>query len=84
MYTISMSTTIRVSEATRDKFATLAKSTGKPMTDLLDRAASMLERELFFSSFQRGYEKLNDDADTWNEIVAERDLEENVLDDAAR
>ena len=79
-----MSTTIRVSEATRDKFAALAKSTGKPMTDLLDRAASILERELFFSSLQQRYEILQDDAGTWNEIVAERDLEENVLDDTPR
>jgi len=43
-----MSTTIRVSESTRDRFARLADSTGRPMTQLLDEAADALERRLFF------------------------------------
>jgi predicted transcriptional regulator len=34
-----MSTTIRVSEKTRDRFAPLAEATDRPMTQLLDEAA---------------------------------------------
>jgi predicted transcriptional regulator len=45
-----MSTTIRVSERTRDRFAELARETGKPMTELLDDAADALERRLFFEA----------------------------------
>ena len=79
-----MSTTIRVSDATRDRFAALAKTTGKPMTDLLDQAVSALERDLFFSSLERHYEALRDDETAWMEIVAERGLEANVLRDTSR
>jgi predicted DNA-binding protein len=43
-----MSTTIRISVATRDRFARLSKATGRPMTQLLDEAADALERRVFF------------------------------------
>jgi predicted transcriptional regulator len=46
-----MSTTIRVSEQTRDRFARLAAATGRPMTQLLDEAADALERRVFFDQF---------------------------------
>ena len=79
-----MSTTIRVSDATRDRFAALAKTTGKPMIDLLDQAVSALERDLFFSSLEQRYEALRDDDTAWAEIVAERGLEANARRDASR
>ena len=79
-----MSTTIRVSDATRDRFAALAKTTGKPMTDLLDQAVSALERDLFFSSLERRYAALRDDDTAWAEIIAERGFEANALRDASR
>ena len=79
-----MSTTIRVSDATRDRFAALAKTTGKPMTDLLDQAVSALERDLFFSSLERRYEALRDDDTAWAEIIAERGFEANALRDTSR
>ena len=84
MYTWIMSTTIRVSDATRDRFAALAKTTGKPMTDLLDQAVSALERDLFFNSLERRYAALRDDDTAWTEIIAERGFEANVLRDASR
>jgi predicted DNA-binding protein len=79
-----MSTTIRVSEATRDRFAALAKSTGKPMTDLLDQAVTTLERELFFNSIGERYESLRGDDRAWSEINVERSLEANALHDSSR
>ena len=56
-----MSTTIRVSEPTRDRFAKLAQETGRPMSQLLDEAADALERRVFFDQLSAGYESLRAD-----------------------
>jgi predicted transcriptional regulator len=67
-----MSTTIRVSERTRDRFAKLAAATGRPMTELVDEAADALERRVFFDQLSAGYEALRADATAWSEIQTER------------
>lgn len=79
-----MSTTIRVSERTRDRFAELAKTTGRPMTELLDEAADALERRLFFEQFRARYGELRGDPDSWAEIEAERAGESSALADRAQ
>ena len=79
-----MSTTIRVSEATRDRFAHLADATGRPMTQLLDEAVDALERRLFFDQFVARFDELRSDAGTWAEIEAERALESGTLTDRSR
>jgi predicted transcriptional regulator len=76
-----MSTTIRVSERTRDRFARLAEATGRPMSQLLDEAADALERRLFFDALAAGYDALRADTDAWTEIEAERELENGPLAD---
>jgi predicted transcriptional regulator len=76
-----MSTTIRVSEPTRDRFARLAQATGRPMSQLLDEAADALERRVFFDELSAGYELLRADPDAWNEIEAERTAESGPLRD---
>ena len=76
-----MSTTIRVSEETRSRFAELAKATGRPMTELLDEAADALERRVFFDRFAARYAQLRQDADSWKEIEAERAEERGPLSD---
>lgn len=78
-----MSTTIRVSRHTRDRFARLAKETGRPMTELLDEAADALERRLFFERLDARYAELRDDTDAWAAIEAERALEAGALADDA-
>jgi predicted transcriptional regulator len=70
-----MSTTIRVSEQTRDRFARLADATGRPMTQLLDEAADALERRVFFDQFSARYEVLRADPSAWGEIETERVVE---------
>ena len=70
-----MSTTIRVSQVTRDRFAKLARATGRPMSALLDEAAEALERRMFFDELTGQYERLRDDPRTWKEIEAERKVE---------
>ena len=76
-----MSTTIRVSESTRDRFARLADWTGRPMTQLLDEAAAALERRLFFDRLAERYEELRLDEVGWAEIEAERNLEHGAIGD---
>jgi predicted transcriptional regulator len=76
-----MSTTIRVSEDTRDRFARLADVTGRPMTQLLDEAADALERRVFFDQFAARYEELRGDPIAWGEIEAERLAEGGAVGD---
>jgi predicted transcriptional regulator len=76
-----MSTTIRVSEETRSRFAELAKATGRPMTELLDEAADALERRVFFDRFAARYADLRHDPTAWDEIEAERGEESSALSD---
>lgn len=79
-----MSTTIRVTTPTRDRFARLAKTTGRPMTQLLDEAADALERKLFFESLHLRYDDLRQIPDEWAEIEHERRLESGAVADASR
>jgi predicted DNA-binding protein len=79
-----MSTTLRVSAATRDRFARLADSTGRPMTQLLDEAVEALERRLYFEQFTVRYDELRDDKSAWDEIAAERAGESGAVADGSR
>lgn len=76
-----MSTTIRVSEPTRDRFARLAQATGRPMSQLVDEAVDALERRVFFDQLSAGYETLRANPSAWSEIEAERALESGTLRD---
>ncbi len=78
-----MSTTIRVSEQTRDRFAKLADQTGRPMTQLLDDAADALERRVFFERFSTRYAELRSDPEAWTAIDAERGIESGAVRDSA-
>ncbi len=78
-----MSTTIRVSKRTRDRFAKLADTTGRPMTQLLDEAADALERQVFFGQFSARYDELRTDPVAWAEVERERALESGALRDTS-
>lgn len=84
LYTNDVSTTIRVNEATRDRFARLASSTGRPMTQLLDEAVDALERRLFFEELASRYSEIRGDNDLWEHVAAERDTESAALSDRSR
>ena len=79
-----MTTTIRVSEETRDRLAALAESTGRPMTRVLDEAVDALERRVFFDQLNRRFGELRQDPESWEEIEAERRVEETAQGDASR
>lgn len=74
-------TTIRVSEPTRDRFARLAQATGRPMSQLVDEAADALERRVFFDDLSTRYELLRADRGAWSEIEDERRVESGALRD---
>jgi hypothetical protein len=76
-----MSTTIRVNEQTRDRFARLADATGRPMAQLVDEAAEALERRLFFEKLSSSFETLRADPEAWAEVEAERAIESGALSD---
>lgn len=78
-----MSTTIRVSEETRDRFAKLADATGRPMTQLVDEAVDALERRVFFERFSARYEELRSDPVAWAEIEEERAVEGGAVRDSS-
>jgi hypothetical protein len=78
-----VSTTIRVSEQTRDRFAKLADTTGRPMTQLLDEAADALERRVFFDRFSTRYDELRADPVAWDEIESERSTESGAARDSS-
>lgn len=77
------STTIRVSEQTRDRIASLAEDGHATMSSVVDEAVEALERRRFFASFNEGYRQLRADPSTWSEIEAERDQESTTLSDSA-
>lgn len=76
-----MSTTIRVNEQTRDRFARLADATGRSMSQLVDEAAEALERRLFFEKLSSSFETLRADPKAWAEVEAERAIESGALAD---
>ena len=76
-----MSTTIRVSEHTRDRFAELARETGRPMTELVEEAADALERRIFFDRLSTRYAELRRDDKERQSIESERGAESGAIAD---
>lgn len=79
-----MSTTIRVSTSTRDRFAALAAATGRPMSQLLAEAADALERQVFFDQFADRFAALRADPEAWATLQRERATEAGATRDASR
>jgi predicted transcriptional regulator len=76
-----MSTTVRVSDRTRQRVAAMAATTGQQMQTIIDEAVEAYERELFWRGFEAGYEQLADDAEAWDEVEAERSAQAPALRD---
>ncbi len=76
-------TTIRVKGETRDRFAEISRITGRSMTELLDDAATALERELFFTQLETRFSELRDDPEEWRDILRERTIESPSLRDSS-
>lgn len=76
-----MSTTIRVSEETRQRAADLARATGTQLQVVVEEALIAYERDRFWEQFESGYARLADDPDDWESVQAERQVEEPALGD---
>lgn len=76
-----MSTTIRVSERTRERIAALAEATMRPMTAVVEDAIEALERRTFFAAFNDRYRRLRQDPKAWAEIEADRTAESTTVPD---
>lgn len=76
-----MSTTVRVSEETRDRVVALAKATGRQVEQVVDDAVVGYERELFFTQLADGYATLAGDTQSWAQVQADRVGEASALAD---
>jgi hypothetical protein len=76
-----MSTTIRVSEKTRDTAHDLARNVGVPMAEIVERAIEQYRRQLILDAANVQYAALRADPAAWAEIEAERALWDATLAD---
>lgn len=76
-----MSTTLRVSDETRDRVASLAEATGEQRQVIVEKAVRLYEETLFWEGFERGYQRLAADPSSWADVQAERTGEAGALRD---
>ena len=69
----SMSTTIRVSTAQRERLRRLAEDRNATMADTLDAALESLRRERFYEEMAAAERDLRADPAAWATYVRERD-----------
>lgn len=74
-------TTVRVSEETRDKLRALSQATNQPMAAVLDQALDAYGRERFFRELDAAYDALWSDPQAREEELTERRLWEGTLGD---
>ncbi|CAN5404323.1 hypothetical protein BH09CHL1_BH09CHL1_11650 [soil metagenome] len=65
---------IRVSVQTRDKLAKFAEEDQTSIGELLEAAASKIERERFWKNVNEGYARLKADPEAWAEYQSELKL----------
>jgi predicted transcriptional regulator len=77
-----MTTTVRISEDTRDKLRALSERSGESMQDVLDQAVEQYRRSRFFAEVDLAYAALRADPAVWADELAEREtLDGAVADD---
>lgn len=79
-----MSTTVRISKATRDRVAALSHVTGVNMAQVIGEAVAAYERHVFWRAFEEGYEQIAEDPAARAGVKAERDGEAPALPDGLR
>lgn len=76
-----MSTTIRVSEKTRDTLHELARKVGAPMAEVVEQAIEQYRRQHILDQANAQYATLRADPEAWAEVQAERAIWETTLAD---
>jgi hypothetical protein len=78
---IMSTTTIRVSEKTRDILHKLAREVGVPMADVVERAIEQFRRQHILEAANAQYAALRADPAAWAEVQAERGAWDSTLAD---
>lgn len=76
-----MSTTVRITDATHKRLVALAGATGRRMHTIVEDAVAAYEANVFWDSFDAGYDRLAGNSEQWAEIQAERTGEAATLAD---
>ncbi|MGH3089123.1 MAG: hypothetical protein ACRDSJ_17640 [Rubrobacteraceae bacterium] len=76
-----MSTTIRVSDKTKDRVKAIAEMTGKQMRFVVEEAVAEYEIKVFWERTNERYAELRRDREEWARIEAEREGESGALRD---
>ncbi len=76
-----VSTTVRISDATRTKLRELAARTGQSMQEIVDQAVEEYRRRRFFDEVNAAYAALRQNPDEWQAEMAERRQLEGTLAD---
>lgn len=79
-----MSTTIRISDATKARIDSLAAQSGLQIQALVDRAIAQYERAAFFDEMNKAFAELRQDESAWAEFEAERAELDGALADWAK
>lgn len=66
------STTVRITEQTREILRELAEETGESMQDVLARAVESYQRQRFWQRVNAAYSKLRSDPEAWQQELEER------------
>jgi hypothetical protein len=74
-------TTIRVSEKTRDTLHALARDVGAPMAEVVEQAIELYRRQRIIDQANVGYAALRADPEAWAEVQAERAIWDVTLAD---
>lgn len=75
-------TTMRVSQKTRNTLQELSKDTGMTMQDIMDRAIATYQRQRLLEATNAAYAALKNDPEARNEMLEERAVWDMTLDDA--
>lgn len=67
-----MATATRISRDTHETLSRIAAETGKTHQEVIELALRNYERELFLDRVNAGFEALRQDAEAWQEELAER------------
>ena len=78
---MASSTTLRVSTGLHGRIASLAKTRGERLQDIIDQAITIMERAQFWDEVDAYYEQLRADPEAWAEELAERKLWDVTLKD---
>jgi hypothetical protein len=73
------STTVRISEKSREALRALSEESGEPMQSILDKAIEEYQRKHFFEQLNADYEALGADPEAWAEYKKELELWDATL-----